>query len=89
MSGSDTVVEMLKDIREEIHGLRTDLREEIHGFRTELREQIQSVRTELGAELRIHTERFGVIETALSDLAGQQRFVLRSLESRIDRYESK
>jgi len=92
MSGSDITVEILKDIREdirgvreEIHGVRTELREEIHGVRTELREQIQSVRTELGAELRIHTESFGVVETALRELAEQQRFVVRYTKALAER----
>jgi len=73
MAGSDITVEILKDIRDDIRGARTELREEIHGVRTELREEISNVRT----ELQIHTERFGVVEAALRDLAEQQRFVVR------------
>jgi len=73
MAGSDITVEILKDIRDDIRGARTELREEIHGVRTELREEISGVRT----ELQIHTERFGVVEAALRDLAEQQRFVVR------------
>lgn len=95
MSGSDVTVEILKDIRDEIRGVRTELREEIHGVRTELGEEIRGVRTELG-----------VVERALLDLAEQQRFVVRytkaiakrdvqlegresSLETRVDKLESK
>jgi hypothetical protein len=85
MSGSDITVEILKDIRDDIRGVRTELREEIHGVRTELREAIHGVRTELGAELRIHTERFGVVEAALRDLAEQQRFVVRYTKATAER----
>ena len=91
MADSDVTVEILKDIRDEIHGVRTDLREEIAGVRTELQK---------------HTERFAVVENALLDLAEQQRFVVRytkaiserdsrleprvsDLESRVDKLESK
>jgi len=91
MAGSDLAVEILKDIRDEIRGVRTELREEIAGVR---------------GELQIHTERFGVVEAALRDMAEQQRFVVRytkaiaerdsriegrvsSLESRVDKLESK
>ena len=102
MADSDMTVEILKDIRDDMRGMRTELRDEIHGVRTELREELGGVR----AELRIHTERFGVVESALRDLAEQQRFVVRytkalserdsrlegrviSLESRVDKLESK
>jgi len=91
IAGSDLTVEILKDIRDEIRGVRTELREEIAGVR---------------GELQIHTERFGVVEAALRDMAEQQRFVVRytkaiaerdsriegrvsSLESRVDKLESK
>jgi uncharacterized protein (DUF3084 family) len=73
MAGSDITVQILKDIREELRGARSELREEIHGVRTELREEMAGVRT----ELQKHTERFGVVERALLDLAEQQRFVVR------------
>lgn len=92
MAGSDITVEILKDIRDDIRGVRTELRdvrtelrEEIHGVRTELREAIHGVRTELGAELRIHTESFAVVETALRDLAEQQRFVVRYTKALAER----
>jgi hypothetical protein len=96
MAGSDITVEILKDIRDDIRGVRTELREEIrgvrtelgeaiHGVRTELREAIHGVRTELGAELRIHTESFVVVETALRDLAEQQRFVVRYTKALAER----
>jgi len=99
MSGSDITVEILKDIRDDIRGVRTELREEIHGVRTDLREEIAKLRTDTN-------ERFEEIETVLLDLAQQQRFVVRYtkaiaerdsrlegrvglLESRVDKLESK
>src|SRR5262245_9171466 len=102
MADSDMTVEILKDIRDDIRGVRSELREEIQSVRIELREELSGVRS----ELRIHTERFGVVEAALRDLAEQQRFVVRytkalaerdsrlegrvsSLESRVDKLESK
>ena len=102
MAGPDIAVEILKDIRDDIRGVRTELREEMHGVRIELREEITGVRT----ELQKHTERFAVVEKALLDLAEQQRFVVRytkaiserdsrleprvsALESRVDKLESK
>jgi BMFP domain-containing protein YqiC len=77
---ADITVEILKDIREEMRGVRT--------------------------ELEKHTDRFGVVERALLDLAEQQRFVVRytkaiserdtrleprvsGLEARVEKLESK
>jgi len=91
MAGSDITVEILKDIRDDVRGVRTEFREQIAGVRTELQK---------------HTERFGVVENALLDLAEQQRFVVRytkaiserdsrleprlsALEARVDKLESK
>jgi len=91
MAGSDITVEILKDIRDDIRGVRTEFREEIAGVRTELQK---------------HTERFGMVEKAHLDLAEQQRFVVRytkaiserdsrleprmsALEARVDKLESK
>jgi BMFP domain-containing protein YqiC len=88
---ADMTVEILKDIRDEIRGVRTELREEIAGVRTELQK---------------HTVRFDVVEKTLLDLAQQQRFVVRytkaiserdtrleprvsALEARVDKLESK
>jgi len=70
MAGSDLTVEILKDIRDELRGFRTELREEIAGVR---------------GELEIHTERFGVVESALRDLAEQQRFVVRYTKALAER----
>jgi hypothetical protein len=84
MASSDVTVEILKDIRDEIRGVRTEVR-----------------------ELRSDTnQRLGTVETALLDLAEQQRFVVRytkvlserdsridvrvsELETRVDKLESK
>jgi uncharacterized protein (DUF3084 family) len=85
MSDSDITVEILKDIRDDIRGVRTELREEIHGVRTELRQEIHSVRTELGAELRLHTESFAVVEATLRELAEQQRFTVRYTKALAER----
>lgn len=73
MSDSDVTVEILKGIRDEIRGVRTELRDEIRGVRTEVHE----LRTETH-EFRTETnERFEQVESALLDLAEQQRFVVR------------
>ena len=84
MASSDVTVEILKDIRDEIRGVRTEVR-----------------------DLRADTnQRLGTVETALLDLAEQQRFVVRytkvlserdsrldvrvdALETRVDKLESK
>ena len=88
---ADITVEILKDIRDEIRGVRTELREEIAGVRNELQN---------------HTVRFAAVEKTLLDLAEQQRFVVRytkaiserdtrleprvsALEARVDKLESK
>jgi uncharacterized coiled-coil DUF342 family protein len=102
MAGSDITVEILKDIRDEIRGVRTELREEVHGVRGEVRELTTEVH-----ELRADTnKRFDVVETTLLDLAQQQRFVVRyvkaiserdgtleprvsALEGRVEKLESK
>ncbi len=91
---SDITVEILKDIRDEIRGVRNEqvqTREEIRGLRTE---QAQT------------NQRLDTVETTLLDLAEQQRFVVRytraiserdarleprvsGLEARVEKLESK
>ncbi|HEY7371429.1 MAG TPA: hypothetical protein VIF57_04565 [Polyangia bacterium] len=102
MAGSDITVEILKDIRDDIRGVRTELRTEIGGLRSE----IGSVHAEL-RQLRTDTnDRFEAVESVLRDLAEQQRFVVHytkalaerdsrlegrvsSLESRVEKLETK
>ncbi len=64
MAGGDIAVEILKEIRDEVHLLRTET-----------------------------AERFGVVEAALLDLAGERESRLErrvsALESRVDKLESK
>src|SRR5262245_29256137 len=73
MAGSDITVEILKDIRDEIRGVRT----EVHDLRSDSNKRFSSVETAL-LDLRTDTnKRSGVVETALLDLAEQHRFVVR------------
>jgi len=75
MASSDVTVEILKDIRDEIRGVRTEVRE---------------LRSDTNQRLDATNERLGTVETALLDLAEQQRFVVRytkvlsERDSRID-----
>ena len=102
MAGADITVEILKDIRDEIRGVRSEFREEIGGVRTELRQ----LRSDTNERLDSQTERLETVESVLLDLAEQQRFVVRytkaiseqnakleprisALESRVDKLESK
>lgn len=67
MAGGDITVEVLKEIRDEIRELRVDN----NGRFDEIRNEVHALRTEAA-------ERFGVVETALLDLAEQHRFLVRS-----------
>jgi BMFP domain-containing protein YqiC len=95
MAGSDITIEILKDIRDEIRGVRTELRDEI-----------RAVRTELSARLDTNNQRLDLVESTLLDLAAQQRFVVRytkaiaerdthleprvsALEERVEKLESR
>ncbi len=98
MAGTDITVEILKDIRDEIRGVRG----EVHDLRTD----VNDVRSEVH-DLRSDTnKRFGLVEAAILDLAEQHRFVVRytkamaerdpqleprlsALESRVEKLESK
>ena len=98
MAGGDITIEILKDIRDDIRGVKSgvhEVRAEVHGLRTEVH------------ELRSDTnKRFALVEAAILDLAEQHRFVVRytkviadrdgqleprviALESRVDKLESK
>jgi hypothetical protein len=88
MAGSDVTIEILKDIRDEIRGVRSELGQEIRGLRDDT------------------NQRFHEVETAILDLAEQNRFIVRytkalserhgdveprvsALEDRVDKLESK
>ena len=91
MAGGDITIEILKDIRDEIRGVRSGVHEvgaEVHELRSDT------------------NKRFALVEAAILDLAEQHRFVVRytkaiadregpleprisSLESRVDKLESK
>jgi hypothetical protein len=91
LAESDVTVEILKDIRDEIRGVRTELRGEIR---------------QTNERLDVNNQRLGAVELALLDVAEQQRFVVRytkvmaeregrleprvsALEARVDKLESK
>src|ERR1700722_10939049 len=102
MAGSDITIEILKDIRDEIRGVRTELRDEIRGVRTEL-----AARLDLTNErLDTNNQRLDLGESRLLELREEQRFVFRytkaiserdahleprvsALEGRVDKLESK
>lgn len=101
MADPEITVEILKDIRDNIRGVRTELREEIRAVRTDLTDGIR----EVTAEVRATNHRLDVVESTLLDLAEQQRFVVRytktiserdtplearleSLEIRVEKLES-
>lgn len=91
---SDITVEILKDIRDEIRGVR--------GEQVQTNQRLDQTNQRLG----LMTERIDMVETTLLDLAQQQRFVVRytkaiserdtqletrvsTLETRVDKLESK
>ena len=98
MADSDITVEILKDIRDELRGVRSEFREELRGVRTELRDEIRGLREDTNQRLEANTQRLDLVETTLLDLAEQQRFVVRytkaisergtSLEPRVSALES-
>ena len=102
MADSDVTVEILKEIRDEIRGVRTGLGEEIRGVRSEVRE----LREDTNQRLDANNQRLDLVETTLLDLAEQQRFIVRytralaerpgdveprvsALESRVEKLESR
>jgi hypothetical protein len=62
MGGSDITIEILKDIRDEIRGVRTEL-----GARLDVTNE----------RLDVNNQRLDMVESTLLDLAEQQRFVVR------------
>jgi len=95
MADSDITVEILKDIRDEIRGVRTELGGEIRGVRSEVRE----LRGDANQRLDANNQRLDLVEATLLDLAEQQRFVVRytkaiaergtSLEPRVGALENR
>lgn len=79
MAPTDLTIEILKQIRDETAATRAEL----VATRTELGARIDAVRTELGARVdAVRTElgaRADVVEATLTELASQQRFVVRHL----------
>ena len=81
---------LLREMRDDIRGVRTELREEIRGVRTELREEIRGVRD----EIHVTNDRLGRVEerldsamrelirhaTAIVDLEKGQREILTVLK---------
>src|SRR5262245_65974931 len=95
MAGSDITVEILKDIRDEIRGVRTGVQD----LRADTNDRFRQVETAI-VDLRTDTnERSGHIEKAILDLAEQHRFVVRyttamaerdgQLEPRVSALESR
>jgi len=62
MAGDDVTVEILQGIRDEIRGLRADTNQRFD---------------ETNERLDVNNQRLHTVETALLDLAEQQRFVVR------------
>ena len=91
MSGSDITVEILKDIRDEIRSTNQRL--------DSTNQRLDSTNQRLGRVETTLTSRLGAVETALLDLAEQQRFVVRytkaiaerdwRLETRVDSLEAR
>jgi hypothetical protein len=73
MAGGEIAVQVLKEIRDEIRGLRADNNDRLD----EVRDEIHALRAETA-------ERFGQVETALLDLVEHNRSVLRALQRRGD-----
>jgi hypothetical protein len=99
MADSDITVEILRDIRDELRGVRSEFREELRGVRSEFRDEIRGLREDTNQRLEANTQRLDLVETTLLDLAEQQRFVVRytkaisergtSLEPRVSALESR
>jgi hypothetical protein len=62
MAGGDVTIEILRDIRDELRGLR---------------EETSELRADTNQRFAETNQRLGFVETALLDLAEQQRFVVR------------
>ena len=98
MAGGDITVEILKDIRDDIRGVRSevhdlrgdvhDLRTEVHDLRSDTNKRFALVEAALLDLAEQH--RFVVRYTkAIADRDGQLEPRVTSLESRVDKLESK
>ncbi len=68
---------LLREMRDDIRGVRTELREEIRGVRTELREEIRGVRD----EIHVTNDRLGRVEDRLD---GAMRELIRHATAIVD-----
>jgi hypothetical protein len=101
MAFGDNVVEILREIRDEIRSVRT----EVQGLRIDGNVSCEGVRSDIRALRNEAAERFGMVETALLDLVEHHGFVVRytraiaerdthlermsALEARVDKLEAK
>ena len=72
-AGSDTTVEILRDIRDEIRGLRVE--------QTETNKRLDTNDERLAVVESTLNERLGMVETTSLDLAEQSRFVVRCMRA--------
>jgi hypothetical protein len=73
MAGGQTIIELLREIRDELRNVRSEVKE----LRVDNHDRFDDVRTEIRASRSETAERFGLVETALLDLVEQQHFVAR------------
>ncbi len=80
MIGSDTTIEILKDIRDEIRGVR--------GEQVKMNQRLDVTNERLGVTIQrldVTNLRLGAVETALLDVVEQQRFLVRYAKARSER----
>ena len=91
MAGGDMTIEILKDIRDDIRGVRSgvhDLRTEVHELRSDTNKRFALVEAAILDLAEQH--RFVVRYTkAIADRDGQLEPRVSSLESRVEKLESK
>lgn len=101
MAGAHVMVELLREICDEIRNVRSEVKE----LRSDTNERFGGVRGELRALRNETTERFGLVETSLLDLVEHHGLLVRytraiaerdthlermsALEARVDKLESK
>jgi hypothetical protein len=72
MAGGETIIQLLREIRDELRNVRSEVQE----LRVDNHERFDDVRSEMRASRNETAERFGLVETALLDLVEQQHFVV-------------
>ena len=91
MAGGDITIEILKDIRDEIRGVRSgvhEVRAEVHELRSDTNKRFALVEAAILDLAEQH--RFVVRYTkAIADREGPLEPRISSLESRVDKLESK